>query len=46
MFPKKSGLDLCCDLRGAGLNVPILMLTARIQVMHKWSGQEWARMFT
>jgi DNA-binding response OmpR family regulator len=35
MFPKKSGLDVCRELRGAGLNVPILMLTARSQVMHK-----------
>jgi two-component system, OmpR family, alkaline phosphatase synthesis response regulator PhoP len=38
MLPKKSGFDLCRDLRGAGINVPILMLTARSQVVDKVVG--------
>ncbi|MGA6984305.1 MAG: response regulator transcription factor [Candidatus Sulfotelmatobacter sp.] len=38
MLPKKSGFDICRDLRGAGLNVPILMLTARGQVVDKVVG--------
>lgn len=38
MLPKKSGFDVCRDLRGAGLNVPILMLTARSQVVDKVVG--------
>jgi two-component system alkaline phosphatase synthesis response regulator PhoP len=38
MLPKKSGFDLCRDLRGAGVNIPILMLTARDQVVDKVVG--------
>jgi two-component system alkaline phosphatase synthesis response regulator PhoP len=38
MLPKKSGFDVCRDLRGAGLNIPILMLTARGQVVDKVVG--------
>ena len=38
MLPKKNGFDLCRDLRAAGLNVPILMLTARDQVVDKVVG--------
>ncbi|HZZ15305.1 MAG TPA: response regulator transcription factor [Candidatus Sulfotelmatobacter sp.] len=38
MLPRKSGFDLCRDLRGAGVNVPILMLTARDQVVDKVVG--------
>jgi two-component system alkaline phosphatase synthesis response regulator PhoP len=38
MLPKKGGFDVCRDLRGAGLNVPILMLTARSQVVDKVVG--------
>jgi two-component system alkaline phosphatase synthesis response regulator PhoP len=38
MLPKKSGFDVCRDLRSAGLNVPILMLTARSQVVDKVVG--------
>lgn len=38
MLPRKNGFDVCRDLRGAGLNVPILMLTARAQVVDKVVG--------
>ena len=38
MLPKKSGFDMCRDLRGAGVNIPILMLTARDQVVDKVVG--------
>jgi two-component system, OmpR family, alkaline phosphatase synthesis response regulator PhoP len=38
MLPGKSGFDVCRDLRGAGLNVPILMLTARGQLVDKIVG--------
>ena len=38
MLPKKGGFDVCRDLRSAGLNVPILMLTARSQVVDKVVG--------
>jgi two-component system alkaline phosphatase synthesis response regulator PhoP len=38
MLPKKSGFDVCRDLRGAGINIPILMLTARGQVVDKVVG--------
>lgn len=38
MLPKKSGFDVCRDLRGAGINIPILMLTARSQVVDKVVG--------
>ncbi len=38
MLPKRNGFDLCRDLRAAGLNVPILMLTARDQVVDKVVG--------
>ena len=29
MLPRKSGPAICCELRAAGLDVPVLMLTAR-----------------
>ena len=38
MLPGKSGFDICRDLRGAGLNVPILMLTARGEVIDRVLG--------
>jgi two-component system phosphate regulon response regulator OmpR len=38
MLPKTSGLDLCKHLRGAGNNVPIIMLTARGQEIDKRPG--------
>jgi two-component system, OmpR family, alkaline phosphatase synthesis response regulator PhoP len=38
MLPKKSGFDVCRDLRSAGINIPILMLTARSQVVDKVVG--------
>ncbi|MGH9406650.1 MAG: response regulator transcription factor [Terriglobia bacterium] len=38
MLPKKSGLDVCRDLRQHGLATPILMLTARAQVVDKVLG--------
>lgn len=33
MLPKKSGLDVCRDLRQAGVETPIIMLTAKGQVV-------------
>jgi two-component system alkaline phosphatase synthesis response regulator PhoP len=38
MLPKMSGLDVCRDIRKAGNNVPIIMLTARGQEIDKVLG--------
>lgn len=38
MLPKKNGFDVCRDLRQAGLETPILMLTARDQMVDKVVG--------
>jgi len=38
MLPRLSGFELCRRLRQAGLNTPILMLTARSQVVDKVVG--------
>lgn len=38
MLPRKSGLDVCRKLRQAGVETPILMLTARSQVVDKVVG--------
>jgi two-component system, OmpR family, alkaline phosphatase synthesis response regulator PhoP len=38
MMPKKNGFDVCRDIRMAGIVVPILMLTARGQVVDKVLG--------
>ena len=38
MLPKKSGLDVCRDLRKSGNNTPIIMLTARGQEVDKIVG--------
>ena len=38
MLPKKSGFDVCRDLRRAGVGVPVLMLTARGQTVDKVLG--------
>lgn len=38
MLPGKSGLDICRDLRQQGFTTPILMLTARGQVVDKVLG--------
>lgn len=38
MLPKKNGLDVCRDIRAAGLITPILMLTARGQTVDKVVG--------
>ena len=38
MLPKKSGLDVCRDLRQAGVETPIIMLTAKGQVVDKVLG--------
>jgi two-component system alkaline phosphatase synthesis response regulator PhoP len=38
MLPRKSGLDVCRDLRQDGLTTPILMLTARNQTVDKVLG--------
>lgn len=38
MLPRKTGLDVCRDLRQKGKTAPILMLTARAQVVDKVLG--------
>ena len=38
MLPNRSGLDVCRDVRGAGLATPILLLTARDQIADKVVG--------
>jgi len=38
MLPKKSGLDVCRDLRQRGFHIPIMVLTARDQVIDKVVG--------
>jgi two-component system alkaline phosphatase synthesis response regulator PhoP len=38
MLPRKNGFDICRDIRQAGLITPILMLTARAQVVDKVIG--------
>jgi DNA-binding response OmpR family regulator len=40
MLPRLSGLDLCRQLRGKGINTPIIMLTARGQEIDKVIGLE------
>ncbi len=40
MLPKKSGLDVCRELRGGGVTTPIIMLTARGQEIDKVLGLE------
>ena len=40
MLPKKSGLDVCRELRAQGFAQPILMLTARGQELDKVAGLE------
>ena len=38
MLPKKSGLDVCKELRAEGQDLPIIMLTARTQELDKVLG--------
>lgn len=38
MLPRRSGLDVCTDIRQAGLATPILLLTARGQTSDKVAG--------
>jgi two-component system alkaline phosphatase synthesis response regulator PhoP len=38
MLPKKNGFDVCRDLRQRGLEMPVLMLTARGQVVDRVVG--------
>jgi two-component system alkaline phosphatase synthesis response regulator PhoP len=38
MLPRKNGLDVCRDLRQQGVHTPIMMLTARGQVVDKVVG--------
>jgi DNA-binding response OmpR family regulator len=40
MLPDKSGMEICRDLRDHGLQVPILMLTAKDEVSDKIKGFE------
>ncbi len=38
MLPSKNGIDVCRHLRKSGVNIPILMLTARSELNHKVQG--------
>ncbi len=38
MLPAKNGFDICRDLRGEGVHTPVLMLTARGQVVDRVLG--------
>jgi len=38
MLPKENGLDVCLELRRSGLSTPVLILTARCQVVEKVAG--------
>ena len=38
MLPRKSGLDVCRDLRQRNVTTPIIMLTARGQVVDRVVG--------
>ena len=38
MLPGKNGFDICRDLRGEGVNAPVLMLTARGEVVDRVVG--------
>lgn len=38
MLPSKNGIDVCRHLRKSGINIPILMLTARSELNHKVQG--------
>jgi two-component system alkaline phosphatase synthesis response regulator PhoP len=38
MLPRKNGFDVCRDLRQRGVDVPVLMLTARTQVVDRVVG--------
>src|SRR5262245_17305565 len=38
MLPRKNGLDVCRDFRQRGINTPIIMLTARGQVVDRVVG--------
>ncbi|MCK5087877.1 MAG: response regulator transcription factor [Melioribacteraceae bacterium] len=40
MLPSKNGIDICRDLRSAGVNTPILMLTSKKEEMDKVLGLE------
>src|SRR5215813_12691379 len=38
MLPQKNGFDICRDMRGQGIKTPLLMLTARGQVVDRVLG--------
>src|SRR5436305_4837698 len=40
MLPRKNGFDVCRDLRQQGVQTPVLMLTARGQVVDKVRSEE------
>jgi len=41
MLPRKSGFEVCRELRRAGFKTPIILLTARSQEAEKVMGLEW-----
>ncbi len=38
MLPRKNGLDICRDIRSNGIQIPIIMLTAKVQLLDKLLG--------
>ena len=43
MLPFRSGLDLCTDIRRAGMATPILLLTARSQTVEGYRAETGRR---
>ena len=46
MLPGKDWVEVCRDLRRAGLRMPVMMLTAKRQEAEKVMALSWARMIT
>jgi len=46
MLPRRNGFDVCRDLRQRGINTPIIMLTARGQVVDRVVGLKLELMTT
>ena len=43
MLPDRDGFDVCRELRGAGVDIPIVLFTARVQESEKVLGLEPVR---
>ena len=46
MLPRRDGYEVCRELRSRGIQVPVVMLTARGQVVDRVVGSSWARTTT